>query len=223
MHELQTYKGVISNDTKEWWKIWRGIDLLFQNWHKEFDKFWLKHLSLKNLLFNGLFLTKVYNVWLKKYRGVIFHDTRDWCKIWRKTDLWLGKSHEKFGKISPEHTEVSKLGFLLGPFIQSTKYISLKFTGELYIVTVKNDAKFEKDKSVQNWHEEFNKFWHEHSKISKICTLMGCLWPKYIISELRKYRGVMFDCNQDWCRVLEKTNLCFQKWHEEFGNFSPEH
>ena len=23
----------------------------------------------------------------KKYRGVIFHDTEGWCKIWRKTDL----------------------------------------------------------------------------------------------------------------------------------------
>ena len=23
---------------KEWCKIWRGIDLSFQNWHEEFDK-----------------------------------------------------------------------------------------------------------------------------------------------------------------------------------------
>ena len=28
---------------------------------------------------------------LKKYRGVIFHDTREWCKIWRKTDSQFGK------------------------------------------------------------------------------------------------------------------------------------
>ena len=28
------------------------------------------------------------------------------------------------------------------------------------------------DLPVQNWHEEFNKFLPEHSKISKICTLM---------------------------------------------------
>ena len=27
------------------------------------------------------------NVWPKKYREVIFHDTREWCKIWRKTNL----------------------------------------------------------------------------------------------------------------------------------------
>ena len=33
--------------------------------------------------------------------------------------------------------------------------------------------------SVQNWHEEFNGLWPEHSKISEICSLMGCFWPKY--------------------------------------------
>ena len=53
------------------------------------------------------------------------------------------------------------------------------------------------DLSVQNWHEEFNKFWPEHSKISKRCILMGWFWPKYIILELRKYRRVMFDGIQD--------------------------
>ena len=26
-------------ETEEGYKIWRGIDLLFQGWHKEFDKF----------------------------------------------------------------------------------------------------------------------------------------------------------------------------------------
>ena len=31
--------------------------------------------SLKNLHFNGLLLTKVYNVWAKKYRGVMFDGT----------------------------------------------------------------------------------------------------------------------------------------------------
>ena len=47
---------------------------------------------------------------LKEYRGVIFHDTEGWCKIWRKTDLWFGKWHEKYGKFSPEQFKVSKLG-----------------------------------------------------------------------------------------------------------------
>ena len=42
------------------------------------------------------------------------------------------------------------------------------------------------DLSIQNWHEEFEKFWPEHSKISNICTLKGCFWPKYIMLELKK-------------------------------------
>ena len=85
MHELQTYRGVISNDTEEWWKIWRGIDLSFQNWHKEFDKFW------------------------------------------------------------PEHLKVSKLELWWDPFVQSRKCMSLKFTGEFCVMTMKNDTKFEEE------------------------------------------------------------------------------
>ena len=35
-------------------------------------------------------------------------------------------------------------GLFLGPSIQSTTFMSLKFTGELFVMTMKNDAKFEK-------------------------------------------------------------------------------
>ena len=43
MHELKHCRVVVCNDTEEWWKIWRSIDLSFQNRHKEFDEFWLEH------------------------------------------------------------------------------------------------------------------------------------------------------------------------------------
>ena len=46
---------------------------------------------------------------LKKYRGVIFHDSEEWCKIRRKTGLLLGKWHEEVCKFSPEHLQVLKL------------------------------------------------------------------------------------------------------------------
>ena len=77
--------------------------------------------------------------------------------------------------------------------------------------------------SVQNWHEEFGEFWYEHSKISKISSFMGCFWPKCTMFELKKYRAVMYDRTEDWCKNWSKTNFCFPKWHEEFGKFSPEH
>ena len=49
------------------------------------------------------------------------------------------------------------------------------------------------DLSVQNWHEKFDKSLPEHSEISKKCTLMGCFLSKYVMFELNKYRGFMFD------------------------------
>ena len=38
--------------------------------------------------------------------------------------------------------------------------MNLKFTQELCVMTMNNNAKFEEkiDFSFQNWHEEFNKF-----------------------------------------------------------------
>ena len=70
---------------------------------------------------------------LKKYRGVIFHDTEGWCKIWRKTGLWFGKWHEEYGKFPPEHLKVSKLWFWWDPLIRSRKSMSLKSTEELCV------------------------------------------------------------------------------------------
>ena len=138
------------NETEEWWKTWRGIDLPFQNWHKEFDTFWLENSKVsKTYTSTGCFWPKYIIFGLKKYRKVIFHNTRVWCKIWRKVYLCFEKWHEEFGKFSPEHTKVSKLGLSLGPLMQSWKFMSLKFTGELYVMTMKNDAKFEKKLACQ--------------------------------------------------------------------------
>ena len=86
---------------------------------------------------------------LKKYRGVIFHDTEERCKIWIKTNLWFRKWHEEFGKCSPEHLKVSKLGLWSDPFIQSRKYMSLQLTGWLSVMAIKNDTKIEEELTCQ--------------------------------------------------------------------------
>ena len=166
----------------------------------------------------GCFWPQYIMFYLKKHRGVTFHNTREWCKILKKTNLWFGKWHEEFEKFSPKQTKVSKLGLLLGPFVWSWKCMSLEFPGELCVITMKRNWLL-----VRNLHGEFNKFLLERSNISQICTLMGCFWPKYIMSEIRKYRALMFDGTQYWYKVWRKTDLCFQKWHEEFSKFSPEH
>ena len=131
--------------TEEWWKIWRGIDLSSQNWHNEFDEFWLEHLKVsKTYTLMGCFWPKYMMFELKKCREVIFHGTGKWCKIWRKTDLRFRKWFEEFGRFSPEHWKISKLGRWCDPFIQIREYIGWKFPGELCVMIMNNDAKFEK-------------------------------------------------------------------------------
>ena len=72
----------------------------------------------------------------------------------------------------------------------------------------------------QNWHEKFDKFWPEHPKVSNVCIVMDSFWAKYIMIKLKKYRRVMFDDTEEWCKIWRKTDLCFQKCQEEIVKFS---
>ena len=90
--------------------------------------------------------------------------------------------------------------------------MSLKFTGELCGHDNEEWCKIWRglELPVQNWHEEFDKYWPGHSKISKIGTLMGWFWPKYIMFWATKnYRGVMFDCIEDWRKFEGKLTCAF--------------
>ena len=95
------------------------------------------------MLIGSLWPKKYILFELQKYRGVIFHDTEELWKFWRKTDQWFEKRDEKFGKFSPEHLKVSKLELLWDPFVQSRKGMNLKLTEELCVTTMNNNAKFE--------------------------------------------------------------------------------
>ena len=131
---------------EEWSKIWREIDLSVKNWHEEFDEFWSEDSKISKICpLMGRFWPKYKIFELKKYTRLMFNDTPDWYKIWRKTDLCFKKWHDEFGKFSPEHLKVSKLRFWWDPLIQSWKSMSLKFTEELSVMTMKNDAKFEEE------------------------------------------------------------------------------
>ena len=70
----------------------------------------------------------------KKYRGVIFHGTEEKCKIWKKNWLVVWKTTWGIWQIFATALESLKIGTL-----------SLKFTEELRVMTMKNDAKFEEE------------------------------------------------------------------------------
>ena len=120
--------------------------------------------SLKNVNFNGVFLSKAYFVWAKKVQSSYLQ--------WH----WRGIRNLKRNRL-----------------------IIKKLTEGI-------------------WQS-----WSEHSKVSKMSILMGSFWAKYILFELKKYRGVIFHDTEESCNICRKTGSWFGKWYEEFGKFSPEH
>ena len=83
-------------------KIWSVVS----KW-QEFGEFLPKHSQVSKIcIFISSYCAKYLKFDLKKYRGVISHDTEEWCKIWRKTDMLFGKSNEEDGKFFPEYLEV---------------------------------------------------------------------------------------------------------------------
>ena len=141
--ELIIYKGVMCHENQEWRKNWRGIDFSVQNWHEQFDEFWFKHSKISKICtLMGCLWPKYIMFDLKKYRGVMFDGTEHWCKIWRKTDLSFLKWHEEFVKFLQKSRNWDFHGIVLSKI---RKCMSLKFTGELFVMTMKKDAKLEEE------------------------------------------------------------------------------
>ena len=142
------------------------------------------------------------------------YDTKDWCKMWRKNRLFVSK--------------MTRIWWILIRILNSLQNLQFDWSLSCKVYNLwpkkvqRSYISFMTLKRFWKWHEEFGKFSPEHSKISIICTLMGCFWSKYTMFKLRNNRGVVFDDTQNWYKFWRKTDWCLQKWHEEFGKFSPE-
>ena len=98
------YRGVMSHDLEDWREIWRKTDLFFQKW-QEFGEIWPEYSKVSKIctfISPYCACAKYLMFDLKKYRGVIFHDTEGWCKIWRKTDLNWHKIGTLMGSFNPK-------------------------------------------------------------------------------------------------------------------------
>ena len=90
------------------------------------------------------------------------------------------------------------------------KYIMLepKSTEELCVITLTNDAKFEKKLTCTLKKRMRNLANFDPAvKSLTICTLMGSFWPKNIMFELKKYEEVMCNYNEDRCKLVSKNYL----------------
>ena len=151
------------------------------------------------------------------------HDTKQWCKIWRRNYLFLQKWCKEFGEFSCKHSKVSKLALWWVPLVQNILMHELKtYRG----VMRNNNEKWYRiwsgiDLSFQKWHEDFSPGPLEISL--KICTLMDSFCPKYKTFELKNYRAVKCADTEEWHKIWRRTWLSLQKWHKKFGEFSPGH
>ena len=119
---------------------WRVIQKLRRNWLVI-----LKLTGTSHVFFNWLLVTKVYIAWATKvWRSYLSWHWRvmqilkkDWPVVWKKTwEIW---------QIFTRAPKVSKLELWWDPFVQSRKGMNLKFTEELCVMTMKNNAKFEEE------------------------------------------------------------------------------
>ena len=176
--------------------------------------------SLKILSFDWLLLCKVYNLWHKKVQGsylswhwsVMQYLKKNWLVVWRMT--W------GIRKIFTRALESVNIGTLMGSLRPKQKMYELRiyrggmchYNEEWFKIWRELTCRFKIEmRNFMNFDQSTRKF----QKFA-----LGSFYPKYIIFQLRKYRGVMFDGTVDWCKIWNKTDLLFQNWHEEFGKFS---
>ena len=207
---------------------WRGIQnlegnrLFIQNWHKEFDRFWPEHSKVSNHFhFKRLLLSKVYIVWAKKvqksylswnWRGIQNFE-RNRLSVWEMTS-WIWQNFTRA-------LESVKIGTLIGSFCPKWKMYELK----IYRRVMCHDMKRNKIEEEPTCHfkigmRNLTNFDPSTWK-SKKFVLIHFLSPKYITFGLQKYIGIIF--HKELCNLWRENGLWFEKWHEKFSRFSPEH
>ena len=109
----------------------------------EFGKFSPNHSKVQKFYFNRLFLSKIYDVWPKTYRGVIFHDAVQWCKTWISPDLVVSKMAWGIGWTLIRAPKSLKNCTLMGSFCPKHIMFQLEnFKGVMCHMTLKGVAKF---------------------------------------------------------------------------------
>ena len=74
-------------------------------------------------------------------------------------------------------------------------------------MTMKKDTKIEEELTCRFKIDMMNfTNFDPSTRKSKKFVLIGSLWPKYILLELQKYRGVIFHDTEELCKFWRKTD-----------------
>ena len=152
----------------------------------------------------------------------MFDETEERYKIWIKVSSSFLNWHKEFDKIWPEHLKVSEIFILLSSFWAKYIFFELKKRRGIIFHQAEERYKIWREINVTfgSWHKEFDKFWPEHSKVSKNFILMGSYWAKYILVELKKYRWIMFHETED-TTFLEESTCSFKIGIRNLTKFDP--
>ena len=152
----------MKNDTK----IEEKLTCCFKIDMRNFTKFDLSTWKSKKFVLIGSLWSRYILFELQKYSGVIFHDTEELCKTWRKADFGLKKDLRNLVNFYKSTWECQNWDFdgilcskveKVWPQNLQRSYVSWQW---------KMMQKFKRNwLVVLNWHEELRKFWSEHSKV----------------------------------------------------------
>ena len=85
------YRRLISHDIREWCKVKEKLTCSYIYDMRSLMNFHPTTQKSKNFTLMHYFCPKYMRFELKKYRGVIFHDIEQWCKIWINPGLRVSK------------------------------------------------------------------------------------------------------------------------------------
>ena len=144
--------------------------------------------SLKNFHFNVLILSKVYIFSSKKVQRTYLLQNWGGIQNLERDRLVFSKLAKGIWQIltwalkSPKHFHFNWLLW--------AKYILFGLKKYRGVISLETEEGYNIwrgiDWSFQNWHKEFDELWPEHSKVSKIFTLMVSFWANYIFFEIKK-------------------------------------
>ena len=114
----------------------------------------------ENSHFHVLVLSKNITIDPKMYRGVMCHNTEEWCKIWKVTDLYFKKWHEEFSEFWHNTWKFQNLHFKWAFFDQSISCFHLKKYTVVRRHYTKDRSKLQgkNDLWLHKWHDEFGEF-----------------------------------------------------------------
>ena len=95
---MKKYRRVLFPGTEKWCKVKRKTGSRFQKWHEEFGEFSSNQSKVQKFHFDGLFLSKIYEIWAKKIQKSY--------PLWHWSDA---KWHNQLGELSLEHSKTEKL------------------------------------------------------------------------------------------------------------------